>query len=499
MKLRPPQNRTSGVVLECAIDIPIKATAWIFSEWLPRGMLALLAGMPGSGKTGIALEIAARISNGDSRRGRWAGGLMAPYGSVVILTYEDDVNTTIMSRLVANDADLRKIHVVRGTARFDGEIRAFDFGKDLEQLLRKVDEIGDVVLVIIDPVISVVKGDALKNQEVRESFGPLISRAESRQFTILGITHFNKGTAKKHPLERITGSGAFTQLARTVLVAVKVEVDDVDAPSRKQGLLMRAKMLGPEGDAYVYEIDPVTIRASSGDWTDTARIVWPDVSIVQGSAKKLIAWAENGGSSGASVPTKVEDAEVFLIQSLSDGRVVPAKEIEMLATEAGISLVTLIRARQSLGIISTKERGPQGNMRAVLSLPERGAMTSPDRRERQRVPSRRQYDSIDDEYDRRERPLERRPDHDDQRQQWKENRRESYSENRDQVEQVDRVVDPAPGNLGSHDSPRLAVVDLFNTYMRHDEMPNEAEIWGAAADLLRLEEGAEKDDVEGDF
>lgn len=482
MSTKRSHGRTSGVVLECASGIPVHPALWVFFEWLPAGKLVLLAGMPGAGKTGIAMEIAARVSNGNSRRGYWAGGLMAPRGSVIILTYEDDVNTTIMGRLVANGADLSKIHIVRGTERFDGSMRAFDFGKDVEQLLETIDEVGDVVLVIVDPVISVVKGDALKNQEVRESFAPLIVRAESRLFTILGITHFNKGTAKKHPLERITGSGAFVQLARAVLVVVKVEGDNIDALGRKQGLLVRVKNLGPEGDAYLYEIEPCQVPTNDGDLTNTARIVWPDMPMIQGPAKKLIAWAESGGNSGTSAPAKEDEAEDFLVEALSDGPI-PTKEIEALAGEAGISSITLVRARKSLGVVSTKERGPDGRMRTVLSLPELGAACRYSGVDMSRTRARRFDDFEDDE---RERRWERRSDSDDGRQREREHS-ESRFENRDRVDQVDRVARSAPGRGGSDQAVWSAAADLLDQDVSNIATSNQAGMWNAAADLVDLE------------
>jgi putative DNA primase/helicase len=445
------------VIIECAADIPIKNPRWLLYHWLPLGELTLLAGMPGAGKTGLALDIAARVSNGDSRRGRWAGGLKAPFGSVIILTYEDQVSTTIMPRLVANDANMEKIHVIKGSVQHDGHERPFDFGTDLKILLQKIDEFGDVALVIIDPVISVVSGDALKNQEVRASFAPLIARAESRQFSILGITHFNKGSSKKSPLDRLTGSGAFGQLARAVLVAAKIE-GEKDEHGRTQGILVRAKMLGPDGDGFLYSVNPTTVRADNDEMAETAGIVWQEQPLVEGGAKSLIAWAESGGNSDTEAPKKGKQAEDFVIQMLSDGAISTVR-LQEEARKEGISQITLSRARKALKVVSSKVADQDGRMRTMLSLPDDLRSFNSSRR------GAGSFRRSDD----RHRPAE--------------SGAESRRQKDDQLDRVDQVVGEI-GQMGKEDQQCWGAAGHdIGQQLAQAEEPTDQDIWAGSSHL----------------
>ena len=109
----------------------------------------------------------------------------------------------------------------------------------MEALRRKLVEIGDVRLLIVDPIVSAITGDSHKNAEVRRGLQPLADLAASTRCALLGITHFSKGTAGRDPVERLTGSLAFGALARVVLVAAKHQEEGEDG--RTVRLFLRAK------------------------------------------------------------------------------------------------------------------------------------------------------------------------------------------------------------------------------------------------------------------
>jgi len=53
---------------------------WLWPDWLARGKMHILAGAAGTGKTTLALQIAATITTG----GRWPDGTQAVAGDVLI-------------------------------------------------------------------------------------------------------------------------------------------------------------------------------------------------------------------------------------------------------------------------------------------------------------------------------------------------------------------------------------------------------------------------------
>ena len=71
----------ASVVLTTASTVKIKPVDWLWEGFLPAGMLTLLAGLPGCGKSTLALAMAATITNA----GRWPDGTpMRRAGSVLV-------------------------------------------------------------------------------------------------------------------------------------------------------------------------------------------------------------------------------------------------------------------------------------------------------------------------------------------------------------------------------------------------------------------------------
>ena len=97
--------QTQTVELICATDVYQESIKWLWKGWLARGKLHILAGQAGTGKTTIALSLAAIISQG----GYFADDTKSPKGSVLIWSGEDGINDTLAPRLSAAGADLTKL------------------------------------------------------------------------------------------------------------------------------------------------------------------------------------------------------------------------------------------------------------------------------------------------------------------------------------------------------------------------------------------------------
>ena len=94
----------------------------------------------------------------------------------------------------------------------DGTPRMFNLATDLALLLSKIDEIGDVVLVIIDPVsayLGVGKVNNSSTTDVRAVLAPLTKLAEEKKISIIGIMHFNKKADVTNAMLRIADSLAY--------------------------------------------------------------------------------------------------------------------------------------------------------------------------------------------------------------------------------------------------------------------------------------------------
>lgn len=67
-------------------DIKPEPISWLWNGWLAAGKMHILGGAPGTGKTTIALSLAATVTTG----GRWPDGSQSSIGNVVIWSGEDD-------------------------------------------------------------------------------------------------------------------------------------------------------------------------------------------------------------------------------------------------------------------------------------------------------------------------------------------------------------------------------------------------------------------------
>lgn len=102
----------------CAAAVEPEEVDWVWRRRLARGKMTLIGGDPGTGKSQISTDIAARITMGSE----WPDGGDVPLGSTVILSAEDAMADTIVPRLMAAGADRSRVHVVKSALGDKGKI-----------------------------------------------------------------------------------------------------------------------------------------------------------------------------------------------------------------------------------------------------------------------------------------------------------------------------------------------------------------------------------------
>ncbi|HEX2542945.1 MAG TPA: AAA family ATPase [Caldimonas sp.] len=240
LPLQGASSRPRGrVMLKRGSEILPTVVTWLWRHWLAAGKFHILAGQPGQGKTTLALKFAATVTSG----GVWPDGTRADAGNVIMWSGEDDPSDTLIPRLLAMGGDASKFYVICGVRHDDEQTATFNPAQDLLHLLEAAEAIGSASLLLLDPVVSVVEGDSHKNAEMRKGLQPVVDLAAQMNASVLGISHFSKGTAGRDTTERVTGSVAFTAVARVVLCAAKA-AGEVEDDSRR--VLVRAKSnVGP--------------------------------------------------------------------------------------------------------------------------------------------------------------------------------------------------------------------------------------------------------------
>src|SRR5476649_66126 len=334
---RSMQRGERVVKIRCGADIKPQPITWLWPGWVPAGKLTILAGAAGTGKTTLALALAAVLTAG----GRWPDGSACHgRGNVLIWSSEDVADDTLVPRLIASGADLARCHFIEGIAQ-DGESVPFDPSQDIPDLRRAVDAIGGGSLLLIDPIVSAVAGDMHRANDVRRSLQAVVNFADAHGCAVIGITHFAKGGAGKAPQDRVIGSQAFGALARMVLVTAKEE-------GSNRRVMARAKSnIAPDDGGVAYSLELVTIAGG----IEATHAVWEGA--IEGTAREILGDVEHDDS-GEDGDAR-QDLERMLMDTLREaGGKMATKALQAEVRDAGHSWDAAKRLKKSLGIEAKK-------------------------------------------------------------------------------------------------------------------------------------------------
>jgi putative DNA primase/helicase len=329
-----------------ASDLEMCGITWLWPGRFALGKIGLIAGLPDYGKGQIAAFLAA-AATADIALPCDEGN--APQGSVIWFNAEDDNRDTVIPRLTAAGANLKRIAFVNG-ARIDGKDKSFSIVTDLLLLRKAVQQIGNVVLVIIDPIsayLGVGKVDSRSATDVRGVLTPLKEMVEELHVAIIGIAHFNKKDDIKSALLRVSDSIAYVAAARHVYAVL----DDPEDKNSK--LFVKAKNnLAPDKKAlrYGFGVKTVGHDPKLNVDIDAPYIVWHPQHVELTANEAMQAATGQSGYAG-------REARDFLLERLEGGRQVKADDLFEEAEQNGISKVTLKRTKKKLGVKSRKTPG----------------------------------------------------------------------------------------------------------------------------------------------
>jgi hypothetical protein len=258
------------VRLTAAASFTIKGVKWLWKGRIPAGMMTILAGREGIGKSTVSLDIAARLTRG-TLEGRYGGRPQ----NVILCATEDSWEHTIAPRLMAVGADMSRVFHI-AIQDENGGYRAITAPGDIAAIEKAIREL-QPALMLIDPIMAIIDGriDTHVQQQVQQGLEPLVKLCERAMMAVVGLIHVNKSTTTD-ALNSVMGSKAFTSLPRSVLYCIA-------DPSSDDGYLMTHEKcnVGPKVASLTYRLDSVRIdlppdEVDDGDdpYIFTSRVIW---------------------------------------------------------------------------------------------------------------------------------------------------------------------------------------------------------------------------------
>jgi hypothetical protein len=327
-----------GVFLVRASDVTVEDVEWFDDKLIPLRVVTLVVGLDGVGKSTVLYTKAAKATLGEL-----PGVFYGTPCDVVVASSEDHAGTVIVPRLLAANADLAHVHIVK-CRRYgaEGEIALPD---DLPAVADVIEEVGARFL-IVDPLVAhmPMNVDTHKAQHVRQVLAPLARIAEWQRLAVAAVVHFN-GAPSTDVRSRISGSKALRDTARSVLVC------GADPSDESRFVVVQDKnSFGPKAKTgTAYRIVTRYIERH-GAVHETSGIEW--LGEVQMDARQLLA-----GPGNPEERSDIEEAEVLLsgLVEAGAGRVEVAEAKKAAAAIGVTSDKTLQRARRNLGLEAESE------------------------------------------------------------------------------------------------------------------------------------------------
>lgn len=316
-------------------DVVPKTVQWLWPGWLPKGMLTILGGFAGDGKSTLTLALTAAFSTG----GPLPDGIPAPITNTLLLLAEDDIEHVVATRLLEHGANSDRVWAPTGKGSDGVTPRLFNLRTDVAYLRQEIRQ-RNIGLLVIDPISSfLASGDRNSEGDVRDSLGPILQVAEETGVAVLGIMHIGKSEGYQRATQRLIGSSAFVAVARSVWMLAPLPDD------RQTDGEPVMKVLGVEKSNYAVPPRPLLFsRPIDG------AVQFHGASDI--SLSDVLAWKKPAPEKEKG--SEERDAAItFLYRYLAGGMKSPL-EIERDGLAAGHTKRILRRAKEEMGVQSIK-------------------------------------------------------------------------------------------------------------------------------------------------
>lgn len=319
-----PKPKRDVPKMRLASSIEPKPVYWMWAPYIPQGMVTLISGDPGLGKSWMTMSIAADVSAGRPLPG---SKVKMPPRRVLVMNYEDSLEHTVVPRLISLGANLDNVIF---PDRY--------FPLDPEGIALMSDWLNEasVGLVFIDPIVAALgaKVDMHKANEVRAVMSALAEIAARSGAAIIAVRHLRKSGRGDSGKAIYAGLGSidFTGAARSELL--------VEATKQGDRVVRHIKCnVGPLGPTLAYHYSSYTTEDKRGEPVQASRFEW--LGLYEGTDVD-----DTAGTHVFASPQR--DAAREWIRAYLAGGARLAVELNRDAQAAGFSLKTLKRAKEGI-------------------------------------------------------------------------------------------------------------------------------------------------------
>lgn len=328
-----PTYQTESFTLSQVRARPID---YIWEGRMAAGMITLIDGDPGNGKTLMVMDIASRLTRGDSLPGETEG---AEPASVLMFTAEDSLEQVVKPRFMAAGAVESRVGFIVKRHTGNNSVVPVSLPNDIQAIENVAQYMPNLRMIMFDPVMSYLSTEisSADDMQVRQALAPLTAMAERLGCAVVMIRHLNKNQGSS-AMYRGGGSIAFIGAARFSFMAA-LHPDD---PDRERRVLAPNKVNANKMPlAYTYTIE------NNEEYSQPV-IRWDDQ--VEMHAENLVL----EGKSEAE-QNKLQDSIKWLRAAMRNGPVTP-QDLFALGTKDGFERSEIKSAIDADGVRRKQNR-----------------------------------------------------------------------------------------------------------------------------------------------
>ena len=246
-----------GGMIPCLGDVEPVNTRWLIKGYFPMGAVSVVAG-PGV----FMADVVAAVTTG--RPTMLFPDAAVAQGNVLVLTSEDDPGMSLAPRMIAAEADMRRVFYATPGWYWQQKKKKLVIGTSLFEL---IDELHPA-LVIIDPLRSFLEGNAAANGDVmRGALDMLQEKASTDQFSVVIVSHMVKKAGDDARM-LLAGSGELWNAARSVTILGRLPKDESITYVTPEKL-----NVGTKAPSILFRTQTVSVKNKAGAEVETVRAV----------------------------------------------------------------------------------------------------------------------------------------------------------------------------------------------------------------------------------